>query len=279
MTMRWTLLALLAFATLLPRWAHAAITCSVSSSGFAAAYNSATPSTNITQTFFTVTCTRGATSDPTSVNYSVKVDNGLNPQGQNNRASFGANRLGYDVYTNASCATQWKGNTAISGTITFAGTGTLSQQGNYWGCIPAAQTGIAAGTYTDTDTMTMTYGNPQSTATGTFGVTITTPPVCTLTTAPGTVTFAYVSFGPAVNAFTPYGVTCTLALPYTMALDATSGTVLGITYTLSLSSASSTGTGSQQTFQINGTIAAGQSGTCGTAACSGTQARTLTISY
>lgn len=270
---------LLVLAALLSPLAHAAITCSVSSSGFAAAYNPATPTTNITQTFFTVTCTRGATSDPTSINYSVKADNGLNPQGQGNRATFGANRISYDVYKDAACGTQWKGNNAITGTITFTGTGTVTQQGNYWGCIPAAQTGLAAGTYTDSVTLTMTYGNPQSTATGTAGVIITTPPVCTVTTPPGTVAFTYVSFGAAANASTSYGVTCTLALPYTMALDATSGTIVGINYTLALSSPSSTGTGNEQTFQINGNIAAGQSGTCAASACTGTQARTLTITY
>jgi len=277
--MRLVLPALLVLGVLLPASVRAAITCSVSSSGFAAAYDPAAAATNITQTFFTVTCTRGATTDPTTVTYSVKADNGLYSVGQKNRAAFGANRISYDLYTNPSCGTQWRGNTAITGTITFATTGTLSDQGNFWGCVPASQTGLAAGTYTDIVTMTMTYGSPQSTATGTFGVTINTPPVCTLTTAPGTITFAYVSFGPTVNASTPYGVTCTLALPYTMDLDATSGTILGITYTLSLSSPSSTGTGYQQMFQINGNIAAGQSGNCGSSTCSGTQARTLTITY
>jgi len=270
---------LMLVALVLAPCAQAAITCSVSSSGFAAAYSPATGTTNITQTFFTVTCTRGATSDPASVNYGVKADNGLNPQGQNNRAMFGGNRLGYDVYTNASCGTQWKGNTTISGTINFSATGTVSQQRNFWGCIGAGQTGLAAGTYTDTVTLTMTYGSPQSSASGSFGVTITTPPVCTVSTAPGTVDFAYVSFGAAANASTSFGVTCTLALPYTMALDATSGTILGINYTLSLSSSSSTGTGSAQTFQVNGSIAAGQSGTCAGGTCIGTQARTLTITY
>ena len=276
---RAVLLFLATLAALLSPAARAAITCSVSSSGFAAAYNPAAATANITQTFFTVTCTRGATSDPTSVNYSVKVDNGLTPQGQGNRATFGANRISYDVYKDSACGTQWKGNNGITGTIAFTSTGTVTQQGNFWGCIPAGQTGLAAGTYTDTVTMTMTYGNPQSTATGTFRVTINTPPVCTVTTAPGTVAFTYVSFGAAANASTSYGVTCTLALPYTMALDATSGTIVGITYTLSLSKPSSTGSGIQQTFQINGNIAAGQSGTCASATCSGTQARTLTITY
>jgi spore coat protein U-like protein len=258
---------------------HAAITCSVTSPGFAAAYDPTVATTNITQTYFTVTCTRGATSDPTSVSYSVKADNGLNPIGQGNRASFGTNRIRYDFYKDAACGTQWKGNTTIGGTINFSGTGTVSSQGNYWGCVTASQTGLAAGTYTDTVTLTMTYGSPQSTATGTAGVTISTPPVCTISSAPGAVVFNYVSLGGAQAASTTYGVTCTLALPYTMALDATSGTILGLNYTLGLSSASSTGTGAPQTFSINGSMAGGQSGTCATATCSGTQGRTITVTY
>jgi spore coat protein U-like protein len=259
--------------------AHAAITCSITSPGFAAAYDPAAINTNITQTYFTVTCTRGATTDPGSVNYSVKVDNGLNPSGQRNRATFGANRVNYDFYKDAGCGTTWKGNSAITGTITFAGTGTFTSQGNYWGCVPAAQSGLAAGVYTDSVTMTMTYGSPQSTASTSAGVTISTPPTCSMSTPPGNVVFNYISLGAAVNASTTYGVTCTLALPYTMALDATAGTVVGLAYTIALSTPSSTGTGAQQTFSINGSIAAGQAGVCATATCSGTQPRTLTITY
>jgi spore coat protein U-like protein len=273
-----TLLALVTLG-MLPACVHAAITCGITSPGFATAYDPTAAGTNITQTYFTVTCTRGATSDPTSVSYSVKVDNGLQPSGQRNRAAFGANRISYDLYKDAACGTQWKGNSAITGTITFSGTGTVSSQGNYWGCAPASQTGLAAGTYTDTVTMTMTYGSPQSTATGTLGVTISTPPICTISAAPGNVVFNYVSLGSAKAASTTYGVTCTLALPYTMALDATSGTILGLAYTLSLSQSSSTGTGAQQTFSVNGNMAGGQAGTCATATCSGSQARTITVTY
>jgi hypothetical protein len=64
-----------------------------------------------------------------------------------------------------------------------------------------------------------------------------------------------------------------------MALDATSSTLLGLNYTLSLSQTNATGTGLSQTFTINGSIAGGQSGTCATASCSGTETRTLTITY
>jgi hypothetical protein len=50
-------------------------------------------------------------------------------------------------------------------------------------------------------------------------------------------------------------------------------------YTLALSATSFTGTGVAQSFSITGTMAGGQNGTCGGASCSGSQGRTLMISY
>jgi hypothetical protein len=55
---------------------------------------------------------------------------------------------------------------------------------------------------------------------------------------------------------------------------------LGLTYNLAIApSSSGTGTGVTQTYTINGTIAAAQSGTCATAVCTGSQTRTLTLSW
>ena len=102
---------------------HAAITCGVTSSGFSTAYDPAAAGANVTQTFFTVTCTRALASDPGTVSYSVSVDNGLYALGQNNRAAFAANRIRYDVFRDAACGTTWKGNQAISDSIAFTGTG------------------------------------------------------------------------------------------------------------------------------------------------------------
>jgi hypothetical protein len=64
-----------------------------------------------------------------------------------------------------------------------------------------------------------------------------------------------------------------------MALDATSGTLLGLPYTLAISQSSSTGTGTAQTFAINGSIVGGLPGTCASGTCSATDIRTLTITY
>ena len=260
--------------------AHAAISCTLSSGGFAAAYDPASGVNNVTQTFFTVTCTRGLASDPASVNYSVLVDNGMYATGVNNRAAYLANRIRYDVYRDAGCSSKWKGGTAVTGTINFAGTGTVTQQGNYWGCILPGQTGLAAGTYTDQMTMTMSYGPaPALVSVATAGVAIGTPATCSISAAPGNITFNYVALGPAVTPSTTYGVTCTYALAYSMALDATSATLVGLNYTLALSNATSVGTGSQQTFSINGAMAAGQPGTCAAAGCSGSRVHAITITY
>ena len=259
---------------------HAAITCSIASSGFAAAYDPASAVNNVTQSFFTVTCTRALSSDPSSVNYAVTVDNGMYANGINNRAAYLTNRIRYDVFKDSSCATKWKGTTSISGTINFVGTGTVSQQANYWGCILPGQTGLAAGTYTDTVTATLTYGpTPSLVALGTFGVSIATPATCSLSQAPGNVVFNYIAFGAAVNASTTFGVTCTNWLPYSMALDTTTGTIVGINYSIALSAASGQGTGAQQSYTVDGTVAAGQPGTCAAAGCSGSWTHSITITY
>jgi hypothetical protein len=64
-----------------------------------------------------------------------------------------------------------------------------------------------------------------------------------------------------------------------MALDATSGTVLGLSYTLGLSSPSGTGNGGTQTYNVNGSMPANQSGICATGVCTGSQTRTLTLTW
>jgi spore coat protein U-like protein len=248
---------------LVPGLAAAAYNCSVTAPGFIVAYDPTAASPNITTTYFTITCTR-ALSDASTMAWSNAANNGVHSAGGGrNRAQFGTSRISYDTYRDSACGSQWRGGTTIAGTLNFGGSTSASMNANFWGCVPAGQTGLPAGTYTDTVTMTLTYGPSNFTDTGTFGVAITTPAVCNLTTAPGNVVFNYTGFGATVNASSSFGVTCTNALPYTMALDATSGTLAGVNYTLALSASSGTGTGVQQTYGINGA----------------SQARTLTVSY
>lgn len=269
---------LAALALLLPGIASAAYSCTISAGAVSGIYVATAPTTTIFQSSFTITCTR-ALSDATTMSFSVAADNGGHAQGTHNRAAFGASLLSYDLFKDSACGTQWRGPQTISGSLNFAGSTSASTTVQFWACASASQTGLPAGTYTDSVNLTLTYGNLNSTATTALGVSITTNAVCNLTNAPTDIVFTYVSFGAAANASTSFGLTCTSTLPYTMALDATSGTVLGLNYTLALTAASGTGTGALQTYSINGTIAAGQGGTCAVGSCTATQPRTLTVTY
>lgn len=268
--------------------APAAITCSLSSSGFSTAYNPTAPGATITQSSFTVTCNRGLGTDPTSVSYTVAADNGQNALGINNRAAYGGSFIRYDGYIDGGCATRWKGNTTIGGSISFTTPGPMSKAHNYWGCVATGQAGLAAGTYADLITMTMSYGpNPQSSYPSSFPVNIATPATCGVSPTPGTVAFgSYVAFGPALNRNTTFGATCTNYLPYTVAVSPTSGAIAGLTYNLMLNlsgltgtSLSVTGNGFQQNFSIDGAMAGGQAGTCAGGVCTGTVAHSLTLTY
>lgn len=260
--------------------AQAAISCSISSPGFTAGYTSGGAQV-ITQSSYSITCTRGLTTDPLTTAYSVKADNGLNPQGQNNQAASGANRLRYDVYIDSGCATSWKGNVTIpspAGTITMSGLTSTTVTHNFWGCIAAGLTPVA-GIYTDTVTMTPTYDAGVTGGTGTIPVKIITPATCTIASIPN-ITLAYTAFrSTAVTATTSAPVTCSDQLPYTMAVSPISGVSAGINYSLSLP-ASGTGTGLSQSITITATAPEGQAGTCATGTCTGVaQAHTLTVTY
>ena len=277
--------ATLVFAT---SWAHAAITCtSITSTGFSTSFSGTVPPNNITPASFTVTCNRNLAGDPTTLSYSVGANNGLNPSGSNNQAALGTNRLQYDAYKTSACSGKWKvgGSNEITDSMTLSGFTATSKQTNYWGCIVLSQT-LATGTYTDTVTMTLSYPG-GSNLTNTFPVNISAPSVCTITTAPGTLSFTYTAFGAAQTASTSFQPNCTIYLAYSMALSATSDVVSGLNYSLALntinsggsSPLASTGTGAAQTFYINGNMAAGQAGTCATGTCSATNTHTLTITY
>jgi spore coat protein U-like protein len=269
----WMALALL----LLPQLGHAAITCSsITSPGITMSYVNST--TTSVQTSFTVTCNRGSAADPSSLAYTVRVNNGLNPATLGrNKVMNGTASLIYDTYTTSGCGTQWSSTTAISDSMNWGtATGPLTRQTSYWGCITTAQTATAAGVYTDTVTMTLTYG--ASTRTGSLPVTIYAPAACTVS-PPSQFNMTYTAFTATPSALTKlWNATCTTGMPYTIALDSTSGTVAGLSYTVGLSSGNSTGTGSAQSFLATTTIAARQAGSCA-GSCSGTVTHAITVSF
>jgi hypothetical protein len=121
------------------------------------------------------------------------------------------------------------------------------------------------------------------TASGAFDVTVNLYPKCELTVASPTLTLNYVSFqtSDSVNTMGA-SVKCTNTLPYTLSVlngggaAAASGTLAGLNYTLSVP-APGPGTGAAQAFNVTGTIAAGQGGTCATANTATTGAQTASV--
>lgn len=73
----------------------------------------------------------------------------------------GVNRLNYNLYTSGTHATVWgdgSGSTQIvSGSVTILLLGGTTQNRTVFGRIPAGQTSVAPGSYSDTVTVTVTY--------------------------------------------------------------------------------------------------------------------------
>lgn len=132
-------------------------------------------------------------------------------------------------------------------------------------------------------------------------VTINLTSQCQFSGGAPTVTLNYTSFqATAATATAPFSVQCTNTLPYNLSLgtvtagqnnptvSATDAT-LNLAYSLAIQNGGTTiaaatgftGNGSAQAYQILGTIAANQAGTCssGSSVCSRTTTQTLTISY
>lgn len=264
--------------------ALAAYNCTVTVTAVTVVYDPTSVVQNVTTGSYTINCTRALT-DNSNLAWTLAVDNGLQPGGGFNRVQQPpTRRYNYETYRQApyTAANVWGATAAVrfSGTLAFGASTFATTTGPFDIVMPALQAAQPAGTFTDTVTATLRRG-ATTMDTVAFGVTVRTNNTCQLSVPPGNINLTYSSFqGSAATASTTYGVRCTTLLPYTMSLDATSGTLLGLTYTLGISpSTSGTGTGATQTYTINGSIAAGQSGICASASCNASQTRTLTLSW
>jgi spore coat protein U-like protein len=278
--MRWSALAFL----LLAGQASAAITCSASVTSVTTVYDPTSAVQNVSTGSYTVTCIRLAT-DPNTFTWQLGVDDGLQPAAGLNRVQSANKRYSYDTWRVSPyiTANKWDdtAGTRFTGTLNFGASLTASASGPFDIVLAAGQTVQPAGTYSDTVSATLLDAGGVTINTSAFAVTVLTTNTCQIAVAPGNLDFTYTSFQvSAATASTSYGVRCTTGLPYTMVLDAASGTLLGLTYNLAIApSSSGTGTGATQTYAIDGTIAAAQSGTCASAVCTGSQTRTLTLCW
>lgn len=277
--LRLLLLALLAWMAGGPAWA---ITCTtITSPG--TSINWVAGTAMAMQTYFEVTCNRDVGDKKTSVTYRVEADNGDHANGNVNRAQHsGGSLLEYDPYKDSACGTEFRngGPRRFEETLTWGAAeyGAKSRQTTFWICITnTTQVAPASGAYTDTITLSVSSG--AGSPVGTSPVTIYAPASCTMTSLPAQIDLAYAAFGPQVSSNTAFGVNCTIGMPYTMSLDATSGVAAGLRYTLSLSQSAANGIGAAQNYGVTATIPAGQAGTCAAASCQQTNPHTLTISY
>ena len=121
-----------------------------SNAGTALLAGSLTASTTVS-----VTCTNGSP-------YSIGMNNGANASGTQRRMINGANFISYDLYTDAGHVNAWT-TASNSATCTSAnscalGTGNGSAQStNIYGVVPSVAVAPAAGSYSDSVTMTVTY--------------------------------------------------------------------------------------------------------------------------
>jgi len=264
--------------------ALAVVSCTASVTSIVKGYDPNDTAATVATGSYTVSCTRAA-GDPSTFNWSLGADNGTHNSGAQNRVQLGTRTYNYELYrlTPYNNGDRWQdaAATRFTGTVNFGTQLNGSSTGSFDLVLPGPQTVRPAGTYTDTVTVTVrNAGSGAMLSQSTFSVSIITIASCTLATPPGNINFAYTSFQvTAATASTNFGVNCTTGVPYTMALDATSGTLLGLPYTLSISQSASTGTGTAQTFSINGSITGGLSGTCATGTCNASATRTLTITY
>lgn len=289
--------AVLAMAAMGAAGAAQAYSCTVSGATATIGYFDFTASAAATYTgSLTLNCSLTGNDTAGTRNFSVGASDGGNASGTQNRARLGttgSNYLNYGLWRDSAYSLDW-GNTRGSGTATnrLATSANITSAGTQWTVpfyltVPAPQT-LAAGSYSDTVTLNVYEGNNASSATtsstsigtGSFAVSVTVPEKCIWSQSPGTISLSYRSFQTtAATANTSFAVRCTTGTTYSLALDATSGTVLGLAYSLGLSASSGTGTGLAQSLNINASIAADQSGTCASGSCAGSQARQLTITY
>jgi spore coat protein U-like protein len=279
--------------------AFAAITCASVTATNATGITPASGNLDISGSI-TVTCTRLA-GDPTTQVIYIGINTGENPDGTAGREftrQSGTQQMNYAIFRNSTPSGAWsEGNGRAPGstlggglqvTVTFTSAGTTSQSFTYPYYIRVTQAnysgaGQPPGIYDDSPLVRVRLNdrNGPIQATAIFTPVVSKPSHCYFSLPPSTLNMNYTAFSTtAQTGSTSFGVSCTATTTYTMALSATSGVLLGLNYTLALSATGTqTGNGFQQSYNVTGNIAAGQAGTCATGSCTGTQARTITITY
>ena len=117
-------------------------------------YNAASPGATTANATITVSCVNPAHDlNP----FSIALSKGGSASYAPRTMTFGANTLNYNIYTTAGFVSVWGDGTGSTVTVDYNGAGNPNSL-NYtaYGSVPAGQY-VAAGSYTDTITVTVTY--------------------------------------------------------------------------------------------------------------------------
>jgi hypothetical protein len=266
--------------------ASAVISCSATATLPASIYNATIAVT--TQGSVTVTCTRSSTNEPGDAatgydNSSKTVSALITADGVNTGTTVavsGSNTLNYGLWRPPSFGTAWSLLNTTSSPVTFiANALSASNTTNFQMKIPAGIWTSPQGLYSEAVTVGLRHGTTIAPSTS-FVNNITVNPICIVPTAPSDVDFGtYNSLGSVASASSAFQLRCTSGVIYTLSLDTAPSTLLGLNYVLNIANATGTSGGAILNRTIAGTMPAGQSGTCSTASCAGSQARTLILSY
>jgi spore coat protein U-like protein len=271
--------------------AWAVLACSIGATPINATYSSGTTSSD--QGTFIVTCTRNPATDARK--HIIWIGLNQAPTGSLMTRDIGGSTLSYSVYRQAG-SSLWtntgskkvnqSGDTGTESEVDFgAGAGSVASVNIpfYWQ-LPAGQN-RAAGVYVDSGVSVSLRKDSDS---GTLlGSTLLTARAtirhdCRFSTAPLPIQVSYTAFAAAaVPGSTSFELTCTEGTTYALSLDLTRSVIptIELAYSLALNATSGTGNAVGQSFRVDVSIDAGQAGNCVGGNCSGTDTRTITVTY
>ncbi len=144
--------------------AHAGLlspTCTVSGSTLNFGnYNPLSGSTVRINSAITISCSQ--TVGGSTVNYTIALSTGASNSYATRTLLNGVHSLNYNLYTSSSYGTVWGDGSGGSSTVSGSGNlallgGTFTNTATVYGQIPALQTTVIPGAYSDTITITLTY--------------------------------------------------------------------------------------------------------------------------
>lgn len=273
-----------------PGQAWAVLACSISSSPatLSGAYDAA--SNLDMQGSFVVNCTR-AKND--SKNQTLWI--GLNQSAGQTMAKAPpyADTLAYGIYTDVGRTTRWTQGVGggMSLPLSFGNSTAATATAPVYMRANSGQTDKAAGTYSDTLNVTLNLNDSlgQNLSSTTLTTEAAVGKSCVVDFAPLTYSVNYQAFRSTalVDSSQSVAVTCSKGTQVNLTLDQVSGVILPVElkYTLTFAAMSQTAGGTSsssataQNFGLTLTLPAGQAGACGTATCSGSDTRQITVTY